>query len=243
VKLFKILALSLALGVMGGCTSFIANNTSNTVGTPSGERTLGQVILDSSIERTARINMYKLDSRFKQQSRVDIESFHSVVLLTGQVPDAQLKKLAEDNVKAMSDVKAVHNFISIGPQISYSTIVQDLAVTANTKGLIMREPVIKESKVRLHTEDGVLYVMGRLNNAEVSSLNTALAKVGNVTKIITLIDNIEQNQAMNTATTSVGLGANLNANSSNDPTPVAVDPNQEQPQAEAIYNPEASASK
>ncbi|MGP4883871.1 BON domain-containing protein, partial [Klebsiella pneumoniae] len=53
------------------------------------------------------MNLYKLDQRFKQ-SRINIESFHSTVLLTGQVPDPYLKQLAEDNVKAMSDVKAVH---------------------------------------------------------------------------------------------------------------------------------------
>ncbi len=49
-------------------------------------RSLGQVFIDSSIKRTANINLYKLDQRFKQ-SRINIESFHSTVLLTGQVPD------------------------------------------------------------------------------------------------------------------------------------------------------------
>lgn len=242
MKAIKILTVAMVISLTSGCASFIANNTSSTVGTPSGERSLGQVVLDKSIERTARINMYKLDNRFKQ-SRVNIESFHSVVLLTGQVSDAQLKQLAEDNVKAMSDVKAVHNFITVGPQVSYSTIMQDLAVTTNTKGLLMRAPVVRESKVLLHTEDGVLYVMGRLNNAEITDLNGALQKVGNVTKIVTLIDNIEQNQSVNAATTNIGLGGGASTTSyANDPTPVAVDPNQEQPQAEAIYNPEPSSS-
>ena len=35
-------------------------------------------------------------------------------LLTGQVPDPYLKQLAEDNLRAMSDVKAVHNYITVG---------------------------------------------------------------------------------------------------------------------------------
>ena len=68
------------------------------VGVDSGERSLGQVFIDSSIERTANINLYKLDPRFKQ-SRVNIISFHSNVLLTGQVPDPYLKQLAEDNLR------------------------------------------------------------------------------------------------------------------------------------------------
>jgi len=91
-----------------------------------------RALFDSSIERTAKINLYKLDSRFKQ-SRVNIESFHGNVLLTGQVPDAHLKQLAEDNLRAMTDVKTVHNYITVGNQIGYNSIMQDTTVTANTR--------------------------------------------------------------------------------------------------------------
>ena len=87
---------------LSGCASFISGGTGTSpVGTDSGERSLGQVFIDSSIKRTANINLYKLDHRFKQ-SRINIESFHSNVLLTGQVPDPYLKQLAEDNLLAIS---------------------------------------------------------------------------------------------------------------------------------------------
>ena len=249
MKAITILALTVAMGLGSGCASFIASNTSDTVGTLSGERSIGQVVIDKSIERTAKINMFKLDPRFKQ-SRVNINSFHSSVLLTGQVPDAHLKQLAEDNLKAMSDVKTIHNFITVGNQASYSTIMQDLAVTANTKGLIVRAPVISDSKVLVHTEDAVLYVMGRLNQAESADLQQVLQNVGNVTKIVTLIDPLEltaNQQSLATSnnygsigTTSnsvqavgVGLGATtmpLNE----DPTPVAIDPNQAEPSTQPV---------
>jgi len=187
----RIAVTLLCVASLSGCASFIAGGTGSTpVGTESGSRTLGQVFIDNSIERTANINMYKLDSRFKQ-SRVNTESFHSNVLLTGQVPDAHLKKLAEDNVRSMSDVKSVHNYITVGDKIGYGTIMQDTSVTGNTKGLIARAAVISGGKVRIHTEDGVLYVMGRLNTAEIADLNGVLQKVGNVTKIVMLVDNID----------------------------------------------------
>lgn len=249
MKAITILALTVAMGLGSGCASFIASNTSDTVGTLSGERSIGQVVIDKSIERTAKINMFKLDPRFKQ-SRVNINSFHSSVLLTGQVPDAHLKQLAEDNLKAMSDVKTIHNFITVGDQASYSTIMQDLAVTANTKGLIVRAPVISDSKVLVHTEDAVLYVMGRLNQAESADLQQVLQNVGNVTKIVTLIDPLEltaNQQSLATSnnygsigTTSnsvqavgVGLGATTMP-LAEDQTPVAIDPNQAEPSTQPV---------
>jgi len=214
----------LCVASLSGCASFISSGTGSApVGTESGARSLGQVLIDNSIERTAKINLYKLDARFKQ-SRVNIESFHGNVLLTGQVPDAHLKQLAEDNVRAMSDVKTVHNYITMGNQIGYSTIMQDTTVTANTRGLIMKAPVVSDSKVRIHTEDGVLYVMGRLNNAEIADLNQVLQQVGNVTKIVTLIDNIEASQA-----TSSGFASPMMNVQPDVQTPVAIDPDQIEP--------------
>jgi osmotically-inducible protein OsmY len=214
----------LCVASLSGCASFISSGTGSApVGTESGARSLGQVFIDSSIERTAKINLYKLDSRFKQ-SRVNIESFHGNVLLTGQVPDAHLKQLAEDNVRAMSDVKTVHNYIAVGNQIGYSTIMQDTTVTANTRGLIMKAVVVSDSKVRIHTEDGVLYVMGRLNTAEINDLNQVLQQVGNVTKIITLIDNVEQSAIRTSSFSSPVVNAQPV-----EQTPVAIDPDQAEP--------------
>ena len=223
--MFNRIAMTLlCVASLSGCASFISSGTGSApVGTESGARSLGQVFIDSSIERTAKINLYKLDSRFKQ-SRVNIESFHGNVLLTGQVPDAHLKQLAEDNLRAMTDVKTVHNYIAVGNQIGYSSIMQDTTVTANTRGLIMKAVVVSDSKVRIHTEDGILYVMGRLNQAEINDLNQVLQQVGNVTKIITLIDNVEQARAVTSSFSSPVVNAQPV-----EQTPVAIDPDQAEP--------------
>lgn len=225
----RIAMTMLCVASLSGCASFISGGTGSApVGTESGARSLGQVFIDSSIVRTAKINLYKLDARFKQ-SRVNIDSFHGNVLLTGQVPDEHLKQLAEDNVKAMSDVKTIHNFITVGNQISYNTIMQDTAVTANTRGLIMKAPVVSDSKVNIHTEDGVLYVMGRLNTAEINDLNQVLQQIGNVTKIVTLVDNIEQSQQPNAVASS--FSSPMVNTASNAQTPVAIDPDAAEPNA------------
>jgi len=130
----------------------------------------------------------------------------------------------------MSDVKTVHNYITVGPQVSYSTIMQDSAVTANTRGLLVRAPVVSDTKVLVHTEDGVLYVMGRLNTAEINDLNDVLQKVGNVTKIVTLIDNIDQPNAGTTASSLVASPMVGNATAQPEvQTPVAIDPDQGEP--------------
>ena len=88
----------------------------------------------------------------------------------------------------------------------------------------MKAVVVSDSKVRIHTEDGVLYVMGRLNTAEINDLNQVLQQVGNVTKIITLIDNVEQSAIKTSSFSSPVVNAQPV-----EQTPVAIDPDQAEP--------------
>jgi len=109
--------------------------------------------------------------------------------------------------------------------------MQDAGVTANTRALLMKAPVVSDSKVLVHTEDGVLYVMGRLNTAEINDLNNVLQNVGNVTKIVTLIDNIDLAPAPAASTASATTTPVIN-NVLAQPTvqtPVAIDPDQTDP--------------
>lgn len=174
-----------------GCASFIANNTAPApLGVPSSERSFAQVITDNGIVRTAKINLYKLDDRFNR-SRVNIDSFHSVVLLTGQVPDAHLKMLAEQNVKTMRDVQAVHNYITVGEQIGYNQIVQDGWITTTIRASILRSK-IRDTRVKITTEAGVVYVMGRLTAAEADQVLGLVQQVNGVQRIISLVDTVAE---------------------------------------------------
>ncbi len=174
--------------LISGCSSFIASHSGTTpVGVESSDRTWGQVFTDNSIEKTASINLYKLDPRFKL-SRVNIASFHSVVLLTGQVPDESLKRLAGDNLKAMSEVKTVQNYLTVGNEIGYAQIVQDGITTANVRKNFLLLKGFKDSRVKVTTENNVVYLMGKLLQSDLDWLLDTLKRTPNITRIVTLVD-------------------------------------------------------
>ncbi len=58
--MFKRIAVTLlCVASLSGCAGFISSGTGTApVGTESGARSLGQVFIDNSIERTAKINLY-----------------------------------------------------------------------------------------------------------------------------------------------------------------------------------------
>ena len=73
------------------------------------------------------------------------------------------------------------------------------------------------------------------NNAEENDLNDVLQKVGNVTKIVTLIDNVEQQNiqpgVQPSSFTSPMVGNGSTNNLPNDETPVAIDTDNPEPNA------------
>ena len=227
--------LSSAL-LVTGCSTFIAANSgTQPVGVESSDRSFGQIITDNSIDRTATINLYKLDPRFKL-SRVNITSFHSVVLLTGQVPDANLKQLAEDNLKAMSDVKAVQNYLTVGDEIGYGQIVQDGYTTATVRKNFLLLKGFKDSRVKVVTENNVVYLMGKLPQSDVQWLINTLQRTPNIAKIVSLIDILPEaaptilpntpveNQPLTTPNDAAPQASSISNNSAAVATPVAVDP-------------------
>lgn len=230
-KMIAVSVLSATL-LISGCSSFIAANSgTEPVGVASSDRTWGQIFTDNSIERTASINLYKLDPRFKL-SRVNINCFFGVVLLTGQVPDAALKKLAGDNVKAMADVKAVQNYLTVGDEVGYDQIVQDGITTATVRKNFLLLKGFKDSRVKVVTENNVVYLMGKLPKSDVDWLLDTLQRTPNIARIVTLIDILPE--AAPTILETPIDHRPLTTNHSNDTTavveptavatPVAVDP-------------------
>lgn len=188
-------AIALSLSVIGltGCSSMVAKITDSPVGVMPGDRTIAQRLRDSGIERNAKVNLYKLDSRFEKRSRVNVVSFHDAVLLTGQVPDPHLVKLASDSVKAIREVKVVHNELQVMRQSSYGDIVQDGVTKAAIRKNLLLLPYFHESRVKVEVERGVVYIMGKLSQAEVTRVLETVKKSDNILKIVSLVDIIDVN--------------------------------------------------
>ena len=66
----------------------------------------------------------------------------------------------------------------------------------------------------------------KLNNAEINDLNNVLQQVGNVTKIVTLVDNVDQGQKSINSSFVSPVASNAQPEVQ---TPVAIDPDQVEP--------------
>lgn len=175
-----------------GCTTnYLTNSTQGTYGVPVSERTIPQRLLDRSIEHTAKINVYGLQDNLQQNSRISIDSFYSHVLLSGEVPSEALKIQVEKVISSMPDVRRVYNELNVGIARGYSSTVQDGYVTSKIMAKVAANNSVKASQTKTVTNNGVVYVMGRVTPTQQSHLIDIANSTAGVTELVlltTLID-------------------------------------------------------
>ncbi len=183
-----------AIGVMlmtsivtTGCTTnYLTNSTEGTYGVPMTERTIPQRLLDRSIEHTVKINVYGLKEDLQQTSRMGIDSFNSEVLLTGEVPTEAIKVEVEKVVSSMPDVRHVYNELNVSASKGYSSTVHDGYITSKLLAKVAASDGVKASQIKAVTNDGVVYIMGRMTPTQQSHLIDIANNTVGVTELVLL---------------------------------------------------------
>src|SRR5690606_41094295 len=85
------------------------------------------------IETRASVNIAKARPDMEAQSRFSVTSYNGGVLLTGQVPRAELVQLAGVTARRVQRVKVVHNELTVGPRLSLLARNNDALITSSAK--------------------------------------------------------------------------------------------------------------
>ena len=187
-------AIALTAVMSTGCTTnYLTNSTQGTYGVPVTERTIPQRLLDRSIEHTAKINVYALDQNLQQTSRMSIDSFYSEVLLSGEVPTEAIKAQVEQVIRSMPDVRHVYNELNVGVARGYSSTVQDNYINSKLIAKALANNNIKSSQVKTVTNNGVVYVMGRMTPTQQSLVIDEANSTAGVTELVLLTKLVNDN--------------------------------------------------
>lgn len=166
-------------------------STQGAYGVPSTELTIPQRLLDNGIEYTAKVNIYALQKDLKQNSRLNIDSFNSEVLLSGEVPTAAIKTQIEQLVSSMPDVKRVYNELQVSAARGYSATVQDNYLSSKMMAKATANNAIKASQITAVTNSGIVYIMGQMTPIQQNNLIAVANSTAGITELVlltTLVD-------------------------------------------------------
>ena len=185
-----LLALTLCLGI-SGCTSVVTASREAPIEDDRGTRTLGSKIDDSLIDTKVGVNIAKADPALDKDSHIVITSYNGVVLLAGQTPRADLKAKAEQAAAAVQRVKKVHNELQVLPPSSLLARQNDTWLTTKIKTQMLADANIPGSRIKVVTENGIVYLLGLLTKQEAAQATNLVQGVSGVQKIVKLFEYID----------------------------------------------------
>jgi osmotically-inducible protein OsmY len=190
----KTLSLGLFLSVtllIQGCTTVVSATTGGTgVKEDPGRRSVGTMIDDSSIETTVDVNIDAADPALKN-SHINVVSFNGVVLLVGQVPSQDLKNLATRVATSSTRVKTVHNELEIAGATTFLSRSNDSWISSKLKTLMLADPTVSGLRIKIVTENGVVYLMGLVTQAEAQAAVDLVSNASGVTKVVRAFEYID----------------------------------------------------
>ena len=178
IKICLIVLLSLSLTA---CTS-----------NPDKRRSAGTIIDDNVLELVIAREIKSADEGYKG-AHIVVTVYDGLVLLLGQVASEELKSLATDTTEALSKVDSgrVHNHLTVGGPTSFFARANDSILSGDVKVQLLREKTAPGTKIKVKTEDGIIYLLGKITEEQGSAAVAATQKIFGVRRIVKIFDYVE----------------------------------------------------
>lgn len=167
------------LAALGGCVSL--------TGEDPAKRTLGSYLDDQAIERLAARKIASADERLRT-SQINVASYDGIVLLTGQVAEDALRSRAESAIGDIRKIRKIHNDIRVGGSSTLLARSNDRWLTTKVSASLRAAEEVKADQVKVVTENGIVYLLGRLPAADGDAAATLASSVLGVQKVVKVFE-------------------------------------------------------
>jgi osmotically-inducible protein OsmY len=177
--------LAAALLLQGCGVVVVGAGTAAAYSSYDDRRSTGTQMEDEGIELRA---MNRIDSRYGFKVHVNVTSFNRSVLITGEVPDAQVREEVGKMVAGAGNVRAVANELEIASTTSLAARTNDSLVTSNVKARFLTAKGFSTNHVKVVTEAGVVFLMGVVTEAESNAAADVARTTDGVRKVVKVFE-------------------------------------------------------
>ena len=191
-KLLGLVLASITLGAsLSACFPIIVGGA--VVGTMVAidRRTSGVQLDDQNIELSASSGV---SNKFGERVHVNITSYNFRVLLTGEVPTLEDKRLVEQIVTGQKNVKSVVNELAVQGNTSLSQRSNDTWLTGRVKAALLDAKDLNVNAFKVVTERGIVYLMGIVTQREADRASQVVRSIGGVQKVVRVFEIISEEE-------------------------------------------------
>lgn len=123
---------------------------------------------------------------------VNVTSFNRKVLLTGEVRDEAMKDAVEREISAIEGVQSVVNDLEVMGVSSFTARSNDSLITGKIKASFVDAKDLYANAIKVVTERGVVYLMGRVTEREGHLAASVASGVSGVHKVVKVFEYISE---------------------------------------------------
>ncbi len=185
--LFFVLLVALCLPFFSGCVAILDATSSKPLQTDPHQRSFGGYLDDRQLRTIIAVNIKKTHEQL-ELSHVNVYSFNSVVLLTGEVPSNHMRELAGETARKVNRVRQVHNELTVNPNTNLWSRSADNWIQTKIKTKLMFNRDIDASRVKVIVENRTVYLMGLLTQTQTEKVTNVVRSTGGVSKVVRAIE-------------------------------------------------------
>lgn len=173
--------------MLGGCVAAVGAGAATGAAVAYDRRTAGTFIDDGLIEMKARGKIQE-DEELWKYAHINVTSYNNIVLLTGEAPSEALRQRAAESVRQVQKVRKVHNEIVVAAPSSMLSRSGDTWITGKVKTSLLNAEGVDAARVKVVTENGVVYLMGLVTPQEAEAATEVTRKVNGVQKVVKIFE-------------------------------------------------------
>lgn len=182
------------LPILQGCVPVVAAGVTTGVLATFDRRSLGTQTEDETIEWKASA---RVSEKLGEKVHINYTSYNRKVLLTGEVPSAEIKAEVERIVSGVTNVQGSYNELSVGVITPYSARSNDAYITSKIKGRFVDANRFNVVHVKVVTEAGAAFLMGLVTQREADAAIELARTTSGVKKVINVMEIITDTKAQN----------------------------------------------
>jgi osmotically-inducible protein OsmY len=175
------------LSSLTACFPLVATGVAVGALATADRRTYGAQTDDQAIELKSSSRLSDTEQKL---GGVSVTSYNRKVLLTGQVLNADDRKLAEQIVSRVDNVRSIHNELAISGRTGLGVATSDATITTKVKASFFDAKEVQANTVKVVTEASIVYLMGVLTSKEGARAAQIAAGVSGVSKVVTVFETI-----------------------------------------------------
>ncbi len=183
-----------------GCVPLVVGATAVGSMAAVDRRSLGMQTDDKTIELKGEGRASKITG---DRGRVAVTSYNRMVVLSGEVADEKMKAEVQAQIATLGDLKKIENDLEVAPVSTVSARSSDLLITSKVKAAIIDTKDLYISAFKIHTDRGVVYLMGRVTQRE-AKLGAEVARnaASDIRKVVKLFEYITEDELLEIKTKS-----------------------------------------